>query len=385
MDTPAQIISAISGLTLILIVLWDAFETVILPRRVTRRVRLARLFYRLVWRLWLRVAAVVSKITGREANLSYFGPLSLIMLLSVWAFGLVCGFALLLWADGSAVKVLDGNADFLTDLYLSGTTFFTLGLGDVVPRTRLARLLIVIEAGMGIGFLALLVGYFPALNQSFSRREVNISLLDARAGSPATAGEMLRRHSGEGGPDALRALFADWEIWSAELLESHLSYPVLAYFRSQHDNQSWVAALTAVMDASALVIAGASNFEQACQRQAQLTFAITEHTVFDLSYIFGLAPSEPKHDRLPPSELARLRAVLAESGLMLREGEDADAMLAELRGKYEPYLNSLSAHLRMDIPPWLPGPGWVDNWQTSFWNPSGGPRVRPGRVKGRHF
>jgi hypothetical protein len=385
MDTPLQILSAVSGITLILIVLWDAFETVILPRRVTRRVRLARLFYKLAWRMWLRAAAAVSRITGREANLSYFGPLSLIMLLSVWAFGLVCGFALLLWADGSAVKVVDGTADFLTDLYLSGTTFFTLGLGDVVPRTRLARLLIVTEAGMGIGFLALLVGYFPALNQSFSRREVNISLLDARAGSPATAGEMLRRHGGEGGPDALRALFADWEIWSAELLESHLSYPVLAYFRSQHDNQSWVAALTAVMDASALVMAGAVNFEQACQRQAELTFAITYHTVSDLSYIFGVAPSRPEHDRLPPSELARLRTVLAESGLLLREGEDADAALAELRRRYEPFLNSLSAYLKMELPPWLPGTGWVDNWQTSFWGSAASPKVRMGSVKGRHF
>ncbi len=153
--------------------------------------------------------------------------------------------------------IVNGSSPgFWTDLYLSGTTFFTLGLGDVVPRSHLARFLVVAEGGFGFGFLAVIIGYLPFIYSAFGQREVNISLLDSRAGTPPTAGELLRRHAYPGGQDSLRALFKDWELWCAELMESHLSYPVLAYFRSQHDNQSWIASLTAILDACSLTITG---------------------------------------------------------------------------------------------------------------------------------
>src|SRR5262249_57799774 len=119
----------------------------------------------------------------------------------------------------------------------------------------------------------------PFIYGSFSKREVDISLLDSRAGTPPTAGELLRRHSYENGQNALHDLLKDWERWSAELMESHLSYPVLAYFRSQHDNQSWIASLTAILDACALVLVGV---ECACERQAELTFPIARHAVVNL-------------------------------------------------------------------------------------------------------
>src|SRR5205823_221885 len=143
---------------------------------------------------------------------------------------------------------------FGTDFYFSGSTFFTLGMGDVAPQSNVARALAVIEAGTGFGFLALVIGYIPVLYQSFSRREVSISLLDARAGTPPTGVELLRRHDGD--MEEFTRILIEWEKWSAELLESHMSYPVLAYFRSQHDNQSWLASLTAVLDACALCMVG---------------------------------------------------------------------------------------------------------------------------------
>ena len=290
-EAGVAILAAVFGVALILGVLWEGFETIVLPRRVTRRFRLTRFFYRRTWRPWAATVRSIVPPRRQETWLSYFGPISLLLLLSVWAGGLITGFALLHWANGSAVVTHDGSAGFLTDLYLSGTTFFTLGLGDVVPRTTFARLLTVVESGMGFGFLALVIGYLPALNQSFARREVSISLLDARAGSPPTASEMLRRHGHERGMEALRQLLHEWERWSAEFLEGHLSYPVLAYFRSQHDNQSWLAALTAILDTCALVMAGV---EGACERQAELTFAMARHAVVDLSLVFRTRPQEPK-------------------------------------------------------------------------------------------
>ncbi len=378
------ILSAILGLTLILVILWDAFETVVLPRRVTRRVRLARLFFRSTWLPWKGLVRLIASGKRQENYLSFYGPLSLLLLMMIWASGLIFGFAFLHWANGSAVVTAGANPGFGTDLYLSGTTFFTLGLGDVVPRTSLARGITAIEAGVGFGFLALMIAYLPGINQSFSQREMNISLLDARAGSPPTAGEMLRRHSHDHGLDALRELLGDWERWSAGLLESHLSYPILAYFRSQHDNQSWLGALTAILDACALNIMG---LEGACERQAELTFAIARHTVVDLSTIFRQSPRESEMDRLPPAQLKFLRTALAASGLRLRDGEAADQKLTELRRMYEPYVYSLAKFLAIKIPPWIPATTPTDNWQTSQWGVCCDLRgvVRPEGPKVEHF
>lgn len=374
-----KILSAVLGTAFILIVLWDAFETIILPRRVTRRFRLARLFYRYTW---LPYAALVSSLASQKRQdvyLSYYGPVSLPALVVLWGVSLMVGFALLYWATGSGVAAPEGVPSFLTDLYFSGTTFFTLGLGDVTPRTVIARALVVVEAGMGFAFLALVIGYLPPLNQSFSRREVSISLLDARAGSPPSAAEMLLRHKDAHGMEALQQLLHEWELWSAEFLESHLSYPVLAYFRSQHENQSWLAALTTILDTSALVVIGV---EGGCRLQATRTFAIARHAVVDLAIVFYSPPLEPEHDRLPSAELARLRSALTAGGVKLTDGLEADHKLEELRRTYEPYVYALSKYFRIALPPWKFESIHADNWQTSAWGPPSG---RSSDHEVRHF
>ncbi|MGC1617642.1 MAG: potassium channel family protein [Candidatus Acidiferrum sp.] len=358
-----------AGAAIFLIVLWDAFEAIILPRRVTRKFRLARLFYRSTWIVWKFATSLVSSRKRRETLLGFYGPLSLLVLVGVWAVGLVFGFSLMQYGAGSAVVITGGEPSFLTDIYLSGTTFFTLGLGDVIPRSGLARALVVTEAGFGFGFLAAVIGYLPFIYGSFSKREVNISLLDSRAGTPPTAGELLRRHSYRHGQDALRELLRDWELWSAELMESHLSYPVLAFFRSQHDNQSWIASLTAILDASALVMVG---IEGACEKQAQLTFAIARHAVVDLSQVFGTAPKPLSQDRLPAEELRQIRDILAQHGLKLHDGDGADLRLRDLRNLYEPYIYALAGYLNQTLPPWIPQKKGKDNWQTTAWGQSAG-------------
>jgi hypothetical protein len=358
-----------AGVAVFLIVIWDAFEAIILPRRVTRRFRLTRLFYRTTWRSWKFAVRFMPSKKSREALLGFYGPMSLLVLIAVWAVGLVLSFALMQYGAGSALILNGAQPRFTKDLYFSGTTFFTLGLGDIIPRSGLARTLVVAEAGLGFGFLAAIIGYIPFIYGSFSQREVNISLLDSRAGTPPTAGELLRRHSYPHGQEALRELLKDWELWSAELMESHLSYPVLAYFRSQHDNQSWVASLTSILDTCALVMAG---IEGACERQAELTFAIARHAVVDLSQVFGTAPRSLPHDRLPAQELRHIRDVLAQHGLKLRDGAEADRRLAELRGMYEPYIHALAVYLNQSLPPWIPQKKGKDNWQTTAWGKAAG-------------
>jgi hypothetical protein len=281
-----RIVSLIAGVVCLFAVLFDAFQTIILPRRATGRFRLTRIFYIATWKPWAFFTKRFCDLRRRETVFSFYGPMSLILLLVVWAGSMLVGFALLFYSLGSPFSDPAQGPGFRSDLYVSGTTIFTLGLGDVTPRAGFVRELIILEAGTGLGFLAVVMGYFPVLYSAFSRREVSISLLDARAGSPPTAAELLRRHSYEGGDAALSLLLVEWERWSAELLESHISYPLLCYFRSQHTNQSWISALTAVLDTTALLIAGVQGHEA---RQAQLTFAMARHALVDLSQIFSRA------------------------------------------------------------------------------------------------
>jgi hypothetical protein len=205
------------------------------------------------------------------------------------------------------------------------------------------------------------MGYFPVLYSAFSRREAIISLLDARAGSPPTAGELLKRHSYEGADQALATLLVEWERWSAELLESHLSYPLLCYFRSQHNNQSWLSALTAILDTSALLIAGVRGAEA---RQAQLTFAMARHAMVDLSQLFACRPATDMADRLPPERYQRLFDQLCQNGINVCRDTMTGERLREMRALYEGYAEALSRYLNMPLPQWMAEEKHKDNWMT---------------------
>ena len=354
----------IAGVVIFFIVSWDAFEAIILPRHVTRKIRLARIYYQFTWTTWRFYARLIHSKKRRESFLGFYGPISLLFLIAVWAVGLIISFAMMQYGAGSAVNLNGGTPSFYTDLYLSGTTFFTLGLGDVVPRSGVSRFLVVAESGFGFGFLAALIGYLPFIYGSFADRETEIVLLDARAGTPPTAGELLLRHTFPAGHEELRKLFKDWERWSAQVLESHLSYPVLAYFRSQHDNQSWISSLTAILDACALTISG---MEDVCARQAQLTFAIARHAVADLCQVFSVAPLPPDKDRLPPEVLLLIRETLAKHGTKLSATPEADQKLLELRNLYEPYVFGLAERFEQPMAAFIPAKKSKDNWQTTAW------------------
>jgi hypothetical protein len=361
-----RLLAVIPGIALILIILWEAFETIILPGRVSIRFRLTREFYIGAWAFYVFLAKRIRRRQTREEYLSLFGPLFLIVLLVLWAVGLVCGYATVQWALRMKLNAPEASVSFGTYLYLSGTTFLTLGYGDVTPLTSLGRAIEVLEAGTGFGLLAVVIGYLPVLYQSYSAREANITLLDARAGSPSSAAELLRRHNAASNLDDLKPLLLEWERWSAALLESHLSYPVLCYFRSMHSHQSWLAALTTVLDTCALVMVGV---DRTSDWQARLTFAMARHAVVDIATIFRTAPKAVDccGARLPPEDLARLREIFATNGVNLREGAEAEQHLLSLRTMYEPYVVALSEFLMMPLPPWILPPDSIDNWKTSAW------------------
>lgn len=355
-----QIFWFCAGIACIFFALLDAFQTVISPRRATGRFRITHVFYSVTWWPWSQVAERISNPRKRETALSFYGPLSLLLLIVVWAAAIVIGFALLFFALHAPLRdpMFTGD-NFDSDLYLSGTTLFTLGIGDLVPHTSGARILVVLESGMGLGFLAMAISYFPVLYGAFSRREVSISLLDARAGSPPTAAELMRRHSFKGGGEALNTLLVEWERWSAELLESHISYPLLCYFRSQHTNQSWLSALTAVLDVCALMIAGVQDH---AARQAQLTFAIARHALVDIAQIFSQPPALDAEDRLPPERFDLLYQQLCQAGIRVCRDGDSMERLRKMRLLYEGYAVALSRYLYMPLPPWIADQPHKDNW-----------------------
>ena len=359
-----HVFALVAAAVIIFAVLLDAFETVVLPRRVQRHFRITSWFYRNTWRPWARMAAHIKSQTRRETVLGYFGPLSMIALLLLWACALIFAFALLEY--GSGAHLSDGNIPitFAMLLYHSGETFFTLGYGDITPATNISRLWSVSEAGMGFGFLAVVIGYLPTIYSAFSRREIEISLLDARAGSPPSATELLKRAAASSQP-ALDVLFHDWERWAAEVLESHLSYPVLSFYRSQHSNQSWLSALTVILDATALVMAGIDGVSD---EQARRTFKMARHAVVDLAQVVNAHYNPSAPDRLSAEDLQQIRAHLREKGYRMQEGDAAEQKLADLRGLYEPYAQAIARNLFISLPLWIRHDAIKDNWRSGPWD-----------------
>ena len=360
-----HIVFIIVGVVLILAVLLDGFETVVLPRRVQRSFRITSWFYRNTWRPWSRASRHIRNNSRREAFLGYFGPLSLIFLLGLWALTLILGFALLQYGAGEHISYSNLPITFGLLLYHSGETFFTLGYGDVVPNSYLSRFLSVAEAGLGFAFLGTVIGYLPTIYSSFSKREIEISMLDARAGSPPSATELLARFGKTRDQAVLDQILRGWERWSAELLESHLSYPPLSFFRSQHSNQSWLGALTTMLDTSSLIIAGIDDIRA---DQAKLTFAMARHAIVDLAQVVRAEyrPSDP--DRMTPENMEQMRSKLAAAGIKLRDDERFGSKLASLRSLYEPYAHAIARNQLLTLPPWVFSEKRKDNWQAGPWD-----------------
>ncbi len=368
------VVAVIFGCFFLAGVLLDAFQTIILPRRPVGRFRITRLFFLATWGPWKWVAGHWPVRRSREQMYSIYGPSALLLLFGLWAMLLVVAYGLIFFGMHMPFNDPTHPVTIFQRLrscfYASGTTLFTLGLGDVLPARQAARMLIVAEAGTGLGFVALVIGYVPVLYTAFSTREIAVALLDARAGSPPTAGELLFRHNFNGGHHALTALLAEWERWCATMLETHISYPILCYYRSQHDNQSWLAALTSVLDTCALLI---TTIEGPSTRQAQLTFAIGRHTLVDLGHVFRQEGEEQRlmkvpQQRLGDDEFARLCDLLGQAGFSLCGDLGSRERLNAIRMLYEPHACALAGYLRLQLPAWAPPVKDVtkrkDQWST---------------------
>ncbi len=362
-----------AGIVVVLLLLLDTFHTIIVPRTVTSPYRLTRMYYVITGAIWRATLAVTPFRRLRATVLTGFAPFSLLLLFVTWAIGLIFGFTLIHLGCGTMYHSEGGvyPAPFWTQFYFNGVTFLTLGYGDLAPSGPVARALAVTEAGVGFMFLAVVISYLPVMYQAFSKRENAITLLDARAGSPPTAGVLLRRYAAAENMTELIELLADMEKWAAELLEAYLSYPILAFYRSQHEDESWLATLTAILDVCVLIEAdfrGDFSWQKQLRWQAHLTFAMGRHAIVDLSQVIFAPPKAPPQDRLPPAVWEKICRIMEEAGAPLCDDAAAQKTLAELRGQYEPYLYTLADRLFLTLPPFLPEKEARDNWETSAWD-----------------
>ena len=355
-----HIAASVAGALIVSLILWDAFETMIVPRPLLRilRFRLTKLFYPTLWAIWRRVVQLLAQGGRREAYLGAFGPLSVLGIIGIWAALLVLGFGLIHWGTMSPVEAPDRRISFGTYLYLSGVTFFTLGYGDVTPRMGLGRSMMVLEAAVGFIFLAVVISYLPLLYQAFARREAGVAAMYRRAGTPPTPTALLWRYGARRKFAELGALIAQWENWTTELQETYRSYPMLALYRSHQGTQSWLATLTTMLDSCALLtleMQGTPMWHEPLRFQAELTFEVGCEIVEDLLLLLDIAPPTKSVDRLSPDDWAILHAQLALGGLLLSDNQTVEAELVRLRRRYEPGISVLASHLLLPMPPWVPG------------------------------
>lgn len=359
-----RILVGVLGGALVALMLVEIFLTFLLPRRVKRDPRIVRSAFAYGWGPWRRLAR---RLPDRAADtmLGIYGPLGLLANLVVWVLGLMVGYACLQWALGSHLSG-QGAVGFGDDLYFSAASLVSSGTGGLSAQGTGARLVQVIDAVSGLAVLTIVIAYLPTLFQAFSQREATVSKLDARAGSPPSAGRLVTRTIDRGGWPALGEYLHEWETWMADLMETHLAYPVLAYFRSQHVNQGWLAALCTVLDSCALAVSAAPA---GAVEPARFTFAIGRHAIADLSYTFRVEPSSPPRDRLRKEDFEQLLHGLREAGAELdAEPGEIEERLVRIRGLYEPYAHALASRLDLRLPAWLAPESASDNWRTTEWH-----------------
>lgn len=358
-----RILVGLAGAVLIVLMLLEIFLVFLLPRRVKRDPQLARRIATWAWRPWRALARLLPD-QAADTLLGVYGPFGLLLDLLLWVAGLMLGYGLLQWAGGSHLAARP--VDFGNDIYFAAASLASSGTDGLASHSTFARAVQVLDAATGLAVLGIVIGYLPSLYQAFSRRETTVSQLDARAGSPPSAGRLVVRTTALGGWSRLNEYLHSWETWSAELMETHLSYPALAFFRSQHLGQNWLSALCTILDASALAVSAAPKDTVP---GARYTFAISRHAVADLAYTFRVDPITDAPSRLPRADFDALIVELRESGIELGAEPDAIwAQLERLRRLYEPYVTALSGLLVLAMPPWLAPESPTDNWRTTGWH-----------------
>jgi voltage-gated potassium channel Kch len=342
-----DVVIFLAGLVLLGIVLWDIFQSIVVPRPTPGRLRLGRYLIPPTWRLWRQIGTRARTAQATDWFLGLYAPGAAILLFAVWLVIIIFADGLMLWAlRGEVTPHLGG---FFDALYFAGSSVLTLGFGEIIASGGVSRIVVLVAAATGLGVVALVITFIFSLFANYQRREVLVVTLSARAKAPPSAVTLLETHGRLDMVDELPALFREWEHWAAEVLDSHVAYPLLGYFRSSHDSISWISALGAVLDSAALVV---TTIQGVPRGQAHMMLKVGAHLVEDISNIRG---ETGEASRVDEAGFAIVYEHLARAGYKLEPRERALRAFERVRGTYAGRLEALAAF-------WAtPAPGWSEH------------------------
>jgi hypothetical protein len=340
-----QIVAALAGAALVLLSLGDVFQSVVVPRSVGGRWRASRYLSRDGWRMWRAVAMRIGDAERREDTLATFAPTLLVTLLAYWVLAEVVGYGLIFWALRAGLKPQPhlGGA-----IYFAGASLLTIGYGDIVPAHWYTRALSLFAAGSGLATLATVTTFLFQTFSSFQRREAFIVTMSERTGAPPSGLEFVLRYSKLGLMNDMGPILREAQQWMAEVMETHLAYPVLTYFRSSHDDESWVGTLGAILDATTLLI---TTVDLDHRGQAEIAQRLGTHLVRDFRGFFRLPPDQSAG--VEYDEFATAYAALRDIGVPLHPLEEAWPAFAERRARYAAPLDAMARWWRIPPARWI--------------------------------
>lgn len=339
----AQILTLLIGIVIVMATLASAVRTFVLPRAAPDFMTFF-VFRGILFRLFNLRLKHAQSYEERDRIMAFYAPLGLMALLPTWLTAILIGYMFMYWAVGAGTV--------RTAFALSGSALLTLGTEP--PHDLATTLLAFSEATIGLIMIALLIAYLPTIYTAFARREAAVTLLEVRAGSPPSAVEMLARFGRIGGWDRLHETWASWEMWFADIEESHTSLAALNFFRSPQGHRSWVTAAGAVLDAAALT---SSTLDLPRDAQAALCIRAGYLALRHIADYFRL-PYDPTPKPDDPISIRRdeFDAVceeLASQGVPLKADRDqAWRDFSGWRVNYDTVLLELAALTMAPYAPW---------------------------------
>jgi len=353
-----RVLEVLTGLLLNLIAFYDLFKSVVLPRPAINKFVLIRTAFFSLWNFWLWANERQAP-ARREGWLATFAPVAVLFMFGTWAIVFVFGYAFII--DGFRDQIKPVPTDFWDSFYFSATTLVPLSYGDLVPEGIGSRLTVIFESATGVGVAALVITLLFSLYEAFQRREELVVQLDAIAGAPPSGVQILETVAERQMPGKLEETFDEWRAWMAAVLESHLAYPILFYFRSSHDNEAWLNSFGAVMDAVALVI---SSVDGPAEGSARLTLTIGNHLVEDMVWYFNFRRTDDVGVERAEFEQALDR--LEKVGYKVHPRDEAWEHFSKIRRKYAFGLNSMARRFAIIPAQWIGDRSYIPH--------------RPGRV-----
>lgn len=338
-----SLVAVVVGIVVVITSWAGLLSTFVLPRGRSFFQRLPTRAQRIVYGSFLLASKLRRDYARKDALLAAVGPAALIVQLAMFLSLFLLGYTLILWHW--AHQISRGFAQAAAGL-------FTVGLAHVSGPSN--DVVVVLAAASGGIAIALQIGYLPVIYQSFSRRESLVALMESRAGVPAWGPEVLIRHQLISSTEALAKFYEEWELWSADLAESHGTHPVLLLFRSPVAGYSWLLSQLAILDAAALQLALSPKAAPVEARMClRMGFTALRRLAHVLRWSYDKDPLPDSEIELSFEEFAAAVELLGDAGFPIeRSAEEAWPHFRGWRVNYESIAYRLADYLTVPHAPW---------------------------------